>query len=394
MFEIMLGGGGRLIESGFFSFRIYLFFVLLLITLPVFIKYLIKNQVSKIIIYSFIGYTLVIIIGFIIAKICHNENSLIFIDIKPLSFFYSIMFIYLFIQDKNQIEIIKKIIKFSSLVMAIGYFICFLLLNTGFNWFNYNSFYNFLLPFGEFFFRGSVAFFYKGFFYMCIGLIFWVFDEKKYSKYIATFIFLAIFLTYTRGFLLAFCLAFLIHYILSNSSNFKKIILAILATVIAIFIFSVLLSSSFEYLETRASYKIDKKSLDTKDISNQERIKQIQDVFSEVSYLSIIQGHGYGKGVKSRNIHMEISYLEIFHKQGIIGMAMWISFFILIFKLYLQSLKMKIQKETNPFFVSILFTFIVSLTNPFLNNPLGLSILIITLVYFNLLINKSKKTVL
>ena len=89
---------------------------------------------------------------------------------------------------------------------------------------------------------------------------------------------------------------------------------------------------------------------------------------------------------------MEISFLEIFHKQGLIGLTMWFSLFTLIFRLYLKSLKKKIQDKTNPFFVSALFTFILSFTNPFINNPLGITIVVITIVYFTFLMYDNPKS--
>jgi hypothetical protein len=74
---------------------------------------------------------------------------------------------------------------------------------------------------------------------------------------------------------------------------------------------------------------------------------------------------------------MEISYLEIFHKQGLIGLAFWASLAGAIFHQYLQAGP---SAETDAFFYSSLFIFIESLTNQYINNPIGMSILLLSLV--------------
>ena len=51
--------------------------------------------------------------------------------------------------------------------------------------------------------------------------------------------------------------------------------------------------------------------------SDAGRIAQIKEVISMTSVLSSFIGNGFGIGIPSRPVHMEISYLEIFHKQGI-----------------------------------------------------------------------------
>ena len=119
--------------------------------------------------------------------------------------------------------------------MSIAYLFCFLLINTNLQWVNYEKFYDFLFPCGEFFYRGSVGFFYKGFFFMCIGCIFWIFEPTKYSKYIIAIISLAIFLSFTRGFILAIILSLFFFYVLNNSKDYKKILTAIIISIFFLF---------------------------------------------------------------------------------------------------------------------------------------------------------------
>jgi hypothetical protein len=79
---------------------------------------------------------------------------------------------------------------------------------------------------------------------------------------------------------------------------------------------------------------------------------------------------------------MEISYLEIFHKQGILGLIFWSYVFTLLVKRYLSAKKTDVA---HAFFYGTLFVFFQSLTNQFINNPIGLSMLLVTLVVLDVL---------
>ncbi|MCX6231082.1 MAG: O-antigen ligase family protein [Bacteroidetes bacterium] len=386
LFEITLGGSGRLIGVGFFSIRIFLFSLILLLTIKYFFNDFIKNQKNKILQRLLLIFTIGLAIGVLVALFNKNNFLYIYIDIKPLLYFFSLIFITYYLQNENNIIEINRIIKFSSLLMAVLYLFCFLLINIETKWFDYDKFYDFLYPIGEFFFRGSVGFFYKGFFYLCIGFIFYFFDYDKKSKWIAFIIFIAIFLTFTRGFLIGLILSFLFYYIIIDYKSYKKILRIILiGSLITISLF-LLLKFSFNYLEEN-SVRNKKKELNRTEISDQQRIEQIKEVLNDMSVSTIIQGHGFGKGVKIRFMHMEISFLEIIHKQGLIGVFIWLYMLFIATKLYLKLLKRKIHQKATPYFFSVLFTFFVSLTNPFMNNPLGLTIIIISIVYMNVLIN-------
>ena len=85
---------------------------------------------------------------------------------------------------------------------------------------------------------------------------------------------------------------------------------------------------------------------------------------------------------------MEISYLEIFHKQGIVGLACWSVILFSLIKLYKAGARDETSIRT-VFFLSGLFVFFQSLTNQYINNPIGLGMILIVIVSLNVNQNKN-----
>jgi len=121
--------------------------------------------------------------------------------------------------------------------------------------------------------------------------------------------------------------------------------------------------------------------------SDRIREMQLQQVKDAVSPVSFIVGHGFGDGVRVRKNHMEINYLEIFHKQGIIGIAFWLYMLAYIIINYINVKKLQPGNEplARSFLLATFFVYIESITNPFLTNSIGLNIIMISIVCLNVL---------
>ena len=88
-----------------------------------------------------------------------------------------------------------------------------------------------------------------------------------------------------------------------------------------------------------------------------------------------------GIGVPIRPVHMELTYLEIFFKQGLLGVSFWI--FILFYCIY----KFKIASKNNidlqniiPWLTGVFIVYLQSITNPLLVNSIGMSFVIIAMI--------------
>jgi O-antigen ligase len=88
-------------------------------------------------------------------------------------------------------------------------------------------------------------------------------------------------------------------------------------------------------------------------------------------------------------VHMEISFLEIFHKQGLLGVFFWITIFVCIcYSFYKADLNGN-RKLALPFLLSTIFIYLQTMTNPYLNNPIGMSVVIISLIVLKRLENSA-----
>jgi hypothetical protein len=367
LLEIFLGGGGRLLDIGALSVRMYFFGLALAIGICVLVY---RPVLQKRILVIMLLHFFIITIGVIVAISNNAAVNLILEDIKPLMFVLSLIFLIFLIHDETDVILIGRLLRIASLILAVIYLLLLLLIHT--QSIPFRPFYNWAYGTQEFFFRGQFAFFYKGFFFMCTGMFFYRWNASIGSKVAMLIILSAVMLTFTRGFVLAFYIVVAIDLVLIRR-RLDFIILFFLLT---------LLAAPFIWKFVSNEEMIDRQT------SNNNRISQIVEVASETTLKSTIFGHGFGRNIPSReDLHLEISYLEIFYKQGIIGLMFWFYFFVVIFKLYKKA-AVRDPVAATPFFLAVLFTYIQSFTNPFLNNPLGLTLLIISMISLQILSSK------
>lgn len=367
-FELIFGGGGRLVEVGPLSLRmIFWFFASALSLFIIIFKGKLPYDISIIVLIYF-G---LLIFAALNGILNGASFSSVFIDIKPLLFIIFIFFLYYFINNIKKIQLLNKLFRYVPILMSIIYLIIlYLLLNDKINFLN---FYALTKKSDEFFFRGTEGYFsYKGFLYLGIGIFFWIYSESRKSLKIISILILltALVLSGTRGYLLF--LSVILFFSLILPKLLKGNILIIIASFIILFIAIKFLSQA---------------NLGNREESNSVRIVQLQQVFNSATPTSLIFGHGFGIGVPVRPIHMEVAYAEIFHKQGIIGLIFWLILIYYIIKSY-ESIKNPAYKFiVKPYFFASLFVVLMSFTNPYLNNPIGLTVILSTLV----VINKFKK---
>lgn len=367
LLELFLGGGGRLTEFNGLTLRMYLFFLTFLYFLLY--CYYIGRYSEKIIIISLV-YGLILIFQICNGFINHASASFIFEDVKPLSYFFSILFFGLVIKNVDDINRVIKIIKITSLLMAAVFLFVLLLMNCKI--IPFTVIYPMLNNTGEFFFRNDISFVYKGFLYLNIGLFFYVGEKSIKDLLGAILIIIAIFATLTRGFILALALTYLIKILFIDKKMLRAMVL-ISSSVLLFLLFS-----------TGFSQKLGNKS-----VSDNIRIVQIKQVTERISPISFFIGHGFGVGVPVRDVHMEIAYLEIFHKQGLLGILFWICLLFLLFYYYKKAKTMGNAKLATPFLLGSVFIYLESATNPFITNPIGMSMVIISFLVLSLLAKQS-----
>tara|TARA_R110002167_G_scaffold206691_18_gene410796 strand:- start:1809 stop:2987 length:1179 start_codon:yes stop_codon:yes gene_type:complete len=360
LLELFLGGGGRVFEIGPVTLRMLLFVLNFIVagvlylergSIPIYVVSLIMVVSGALLFYTALGWL--------------NGASLVLIaeDVKPLSYFYSILFISYYIDNVARVQLVISLIKRSSLFLALVYIFIqalFFLGRLDFMWF-YNYALNQVSP-SDFFFRGTQGFFfYKGFLYMVVGLIFWIHSSSSRWRGLAILIIMtAMILTGTRGFILMFGLLYAFFYGIPMllKLNMKMLILAVVLLFGSIYFFG-----KFEIGDKVSSDSI--------------RVQQLLQVIERIDPISFFIGHGFGIGVPVREVHMEIGYLEVFHKQGVLGLCIWTLLFIILYNAYVGGNNHKGIRKS--FFLGALLVIMLSFTNPFFNNPIGISLFMIAL---------------
>jgi len=360
--ELVVGGGGRFFEIGPVTLRMLFYF--LAIPLSVVLIWL-KQRVDRQVFYWILAYSVVLLVGTIVGIVNGNPLDLIIEDLKPLIFFYVLPFFSITINNRKQLDSVIAVIQRSSLFLGFSYIMLILFILTGI--INFNAFYTLMEPYGEVLFRGGQLFFYKGFLFLCVGFFF-TFHPGKINKFFSLVLFVAIVLTLTRGFILMTILVTIFHLVFLYRN--KIVSFLVLMGLVA----AILIAIPF-YLE----------GLGDRAESDAIRVTQFQEVIDKTNPINFFIGDGFGKGIPIRPIHMEISFLEIFSKQGVLGILFWLILFVVISYKFLIIYKSK--KNVNylaPFYLSVTFVYLQSMTNPFLNNPIGMSIVLISLVVFQI----------
>ena len=361
LIELMLGGGGRFLALGMISVRMIIYSMAILFScLFIFTKKQIDLRVFYCIAAFMTLSSIAVIMGFI------NEASIadIFEDIKPLSFFMVLPFFSLCVTTELEVKNIVKLIKICSLILAIGYILLIVFIALGLV--NFASFYAWVSPFGEVFFRSGPFFFYKGFIYICIGFFFFIAEKGFWNKMALLILFVALLLTLTRGFILMTLVVSILYFIFIYKNKAISLTLLLMLVVIC------LCALPF-YIDT----------IGDKADSDKDRYLQIEQVIDRTNILNFTTGDGFGIGVDIRPVHMEISYMEIFSKQGILGLIFWFSILGYIILKYISLYKyVRIMVTLTPFLLGTLFVYLQSATNPYMNNPIGLTMILLTLVVF------------
>lgn len=352
--ELLLCGSGQVIHIvGNLTARM-VFFLLIFIFCIVSINS-INKYLNKIDIYTIAFYSILFSVSIGIALISNSNTSYIFEDIKPLSYFFIFPFFLYYIKNERVVLKIRQIIKYVSLSMAILYLVYIIMIKY-FGLIDFATFYQSMETESDFMFRGDQGeVFYKGFVFLPIGLIFW-FAEKKWIPCILLII--AIYYTMTRGFYVMSFLGVCYYMFIQIKDARLKLVLVFSCIILGGFIIS---SGLFDMGEDRAH-------------GDEMRIVTFYQVRDKVTFFSLFIGHGFGVGVPFRPIHMENSFLEIFNKQGLIGILFW-TFFLSMIIFY--TIKSSNKKISIVFCIGAILIYVQSLFNPYVTNPIGIGYLLI-----------------
>jgi hypothetical protein len=398
LYELFLGGSGRVFSFGSITLRMILFSVALLwFSIRIF-----QNPNKKFVIRMVLFFGITVSAGALVGIINNAPKGLIFTDIKQLLFFLSIISFSFFLNSKEQVNKCIKILKNATLILSLAYLICYSFIKL--NILKMEPFYNTLSVewlHDEFMFRGTGGnFFYKGFFYLGIGIFFYLFSKPTMKNgFIVLIIYVALFLTLLRWLLAITLLIFActiffnwaihkfkISFLKSKQMVFHLVILCIMILIPITFknFYSTTLGNKQESVDIRKQQfdQVSAQIFNNKKSTKIPKINKSQEVVKTTKKFNFILGKGFGIGVPIRPVHMELTYLEIFFKQGILGLSFW--FFIFFYCIYNFKKAWNNHVDLNtilPWITGVLVIYLQSITNPLLVNSIGMSFVIFAMLF-------------
>lgn len=357
LLDLVLLGSGRLLQFGPLTLRMAIYMGGLgLVVVQTLLRGAFDREFAKLT----LGFLAVVFLGTLMGLMGGAPGADVAEDVKPLLFFLNLLFFAATIDSVDRVRRVGAVIRIGALILAIVYLIVVGLV------------YAHVLPFGilyaaasrsdEFFFRGQTGFFYKGFLYLGIGFLFFVLRPRVRDRVIAAVLLAAIVLTFTRGLLLSTVLVAGAAAILRHRNPLKK--------ALAVAVLCCVSLGAWPLFQHRL---VDRQAADSM------RLNDIATVARQTTPLTVALGRGLGASIGNRP-RIEESYVEIFYKQGIPGLAFWLAVMILLARYFLEARRAGHGDDALPFFLSAIFVFIESATNPFLTNPIGMSMVLIALV--------------
>ena len=298
------------------------------------------------------------------------------IDISPALSFLLLPFFEITVRNEKQVMRVIHIIMVASGVITCMYIAIVLSLWTGYvTYANLASWLGSLGPstgMGDFLFDESTKrVFYKGAIYLAIALIFFLFRRGRWAKIAALFMILNLIAIGARGFFLALFLTGCFYVLIGPIRTTRKVSL-----ILPMVLIGALLLPKLSLLAGDRSE------------SNRVRIVTLNQVLGRTNLATTIVGDGFGFGVPERPEHMEIVPLEIFLKQGLIGLCWWGALFTTLIVRFRSALRQGNAELAYPFFLSSVFIAVESCTNPFINNPIGMTFVTLALTCLSILGSK------
>ena len=364
LFELFLMGSGQdLPLPGGLTMRWLFLFIGVGASIVMFIR---SDDFPKAILTFLLVYTIQMLIGWMLAFTFDSEMSYLMVDFKPLLYFYIVLFFYYIMTSELMIKKVVDIMLLCVKIMTVLYLIYMTLTDilglfsmTGEN-------YHTVDDSGSFMFRGvGSSLFYKGFVYLPIGALgfFW---RRQYVWMVLSII--AIYFTYTRGLYVLLAFGLLAFYLKTHEVNIIKIVGLMLVVLLL-----------YEIADVFEVFTFDDTYLENREESDSVRLITTEQVFDRITWWSFLFGHGFGQGVPERPAHMEISYLDIFHHQGIFGLSFWLALFYAILK-YGNTAAEKYKEEAAFFMTAAMMIYLQSCFNPYINNSIGMSIVLLAFV--------------
>lgn len=420
LLDLALGGNGYLFHI--FGLRLReILYVPCLVWAALRLTYLHPVRLDRNIVWLSAAFFAVTIFDTLLGYYNGYRIGAIIAEIKPLSYFPMLFFFLVAIRTRRDLALVAGILFACGMLLAIIYLLVLVIIDAGF--IDRLSLRIFLYQnFDEFIFRRMpfIGFLYKGDFYICVAVIFMLFDPFRWTKVLAAICILAIALTLTRGLALAVVASVFVGIAL-NYDRRRALLLVVQCALLVTVMFlaekaeiagenpsssqavSPVASASAPSMliavnSVDLAFPIDRPVLETAKPENRDfaasdqaspapgsmqrpgdqlRLGDLKFILERLDLSMVLVGRGLGAPIAGRD-RIESTYPEMLYKQGLPGLLVWFFLALYTFRVY-----RKVPRETKqfalPFLLSSFFVYVVTATNTFLTGSIGMAVVFISL---------------
>jgi hypothetical protein len=363
LLELFIGGGGRLLEVGPITVRMILFAVCLCVGLIVAIYRIQKGNGVSLAIILVTAYLVVHVSALWIGFYKGNDLNVMMVEMQQSLYWLVAPFFALALSRHKMVLRAASIIRIAGLFLAVVYIgVVFALMIGAINYF---TLYEILSDSGEFAFRSESFFFYKGFLYLGIATIFFIAQPNRFSSIYVSILIIALIMTLTRGFVVSTAIAVIL--VLMMQRRFRQLSIALAVVMCAAFILWIYIPAQNDKIEVSRA------------ISNLQRIDDYAYIVDKIKISTLFIGEGLGTMVNGR-INIENTFFWALWRLGFAGVLFWLLPLVMSFYFFSKICRKNSQYNLAcAYFFSVILVYVQTLTNPYLNNPIGLSFVIVAI---------------
>lgn len=376
LLELFIGGGGRLTAIGPVSLRMVLFAACLCATVVAMLFPRRRSDGVLLAMLLVLVYLLVHVAGLVVGAVYSGDGREMFTEFQQSLYWLAAPFFALMIQSEQDVHRYARVVQTAGVVLACLYLLVLVGLISR------------VLPLhlvraviglsGEVSFRSGEFFIYKGFVYLGISIVFFVALRGSYWAPIATLITFALVFTFTRGFLLSTAASVLL--MLCFQERWRAAVPALFLAVCAAFLI-------WEYLPS-----LDTSVLNSHDASTNARLQDLWYMIDHVTLKTFLIGEGFGSMINDRYL-IENTFLWALWKLGVAGLIFWVIPLVLCIYYYSKIPDRRTNPPANAYFFGTILVYLQTMINPYVNNPIGLSFVLLAMFSLRVLSRRMQHAV-
>lgn len=353
--EAVLGGGGRTFAIGPISLRMLLFAVSVMTWVAMMLVSTRRREGVGLAALLIVAFVVGLTPGLLVDIERGTSLTTIGTELQPLLFWLIAPLFAMALQDVASVRRAANILLYGG--VAVGAITLLIMLGLQIGAIGFGRFYAWASDTNELFFRTRASFFYKGHFYVGISLIFCLILLPRWWKTMLAITALSIGLSLTRGLYLAVVVAAVLSFI-SARRSFAVIAIGLVGIGIAVF-----------YGDTLLNLLYDPNRL----ISSQTRTRDLTYFLLTFDYDTLLFGDGTGVLLNGRH-SIENSYIWAVWRFGIAGLLFWLTPLFLSVRYFLSIRReSEVYQLASAFFFGIIMLYVLTFTNPFINNSIGMA---------------------